>query len=278
MQMKRNVMVGAFVVLAAVVGVAWAKGDWSSAQSKAEDMKRKQMDLRKLTPDELRRVVKAVCEVDENERKDVGRDAADRVADKVKSELSSLERMRDDAYKAIDEVLADQDLKSNHDGAKRLRDEVADRWKSIETMARTAMRGGNHPLVSYMALNGIEEHQNYQRNSSNCHAYEIETGSRRADCLRADGDTCYVIELKPNNSRARDKGTQQARDSASDLNKELAKMAKGEGSSVMQALISKRSDFAKCKRFEPKLRCYTLCPEVNDEGEYRETSARWDDC
>lgn len=276
--MKRNVMVGAFVVLAAVVGVAWAKGDWSSAQSKAEDMKRKQMDLRKLAPEEIRRVVKAVCEVDEDERKDVGRDAADRVASKVGSELSSLERMRDDAYRAIDEVLGDAELKDKHDSAKRLREEVADRWKSTENMAKNAMRGGNHPIVSYMSLRGMEEHKRYQESSSNCHAYEFVTGSRKADCLRAEGESCYVIELKPNNSRARDKGRTQAQDSVRDLMLELGKMAKGEGSSVMQALISKNSDFAKCKRFEPKLRCYTLCPDVNDEGEYREGSARWDDC
>jgi hypothetical protein len=276
--MRKKSLLGACVVLAAVFGIAWAKGDWSAAQSKAEDMKRKQMDLRKLAPEELRRVVKAVCEVDEDERKDVGKDAADRVADKVRGELSTLERMRDDAYKAIDEVVADQDLKSNHDSAKRLRDEVADRWKTIENMAKNAMRGGNHPLVSYMALKGIEEHQRYQQNSSNCHAYEIETGSRRADCLRADGDTCYVVELKPKNSRAISKGNRQAQDSADDLNKEVAKMAKGEGSRVMQDLISRRSDFGKCKLWKPKLKCYTLCPDVNDEGEFREESARWDDC
>jgi len=276
--MRKKSLLGAFVVLAAAFGIAWAKGDWSAAQSKAEEMKRKQMDLRKLTPEELRRVVKAACDADEDERKDVGKDAADRVADKVKSELSSVERMRDDAYRAIDDVLADPDLKSNYDNAKRLRDDIADRWKSIENMAKNAMRGGNHPLVSYMAIRGIEEHQNYQRNSSNCHAYEVETGSRRADCLRADGDTCYVIELKPNNSRAISKGNQQARDSVTDLNKEVTKMLKGEGSKVMQDLISKRSDFAKCKEWRAKVRCYTLCPEVNDEGEYRENSARWDDC
>ena len=276
--MRKKGLLGAFVVLAAVFGIAWAKGDWSAAQSKAEDLKRKQMDLRKLVPDEIRRVVTAVCEADEDERRNVGKDVADRVADKVKSELSNLEHVRDDAYRTIDDVLADQDLKSNHDSAKRLRDEIADRWKSIERMAQNAMRGGNHPIVSFMALKGIEEHQNYQRNSRNCHAYEVETGSRRADCLRADGDACYVIELKPKNSRAISNGTRQARDSADDLNKELAKMMKGEGARVMQDLISKRSDFGKCKRFEPRLKCYTLCPEVNDEGEYREGSARWDDC
>jgi hypothetical protein len=276
--MRKKSLLGAFVVLAAVFGIAWAKGDWSAAQSKAEDMKRKQMDLRKLAPEELRRVVKAVCEADEDERKDVGKDAAERVADKVKSELSSLERMRDDAYRAIDDVLADPDLKSNYDNAKRLRDDIVDRWKSIENMAKNAMRGGNHPLVSYMALKGIEEHQRYQQNSSNCHAYEVETGSRRADCLRTEGDTCYVVELKPKNSRAISKGNRQAQDSADDLNKEVAKMAKGEGSRVIQDLISKRSDFGKCKLWKPKLRCYVLCPDVNDEGEFREDSARWDDC
>lgn len=279
--MKR--MVGRFVLaaltlVAAVFGIAWARGDWSSAQSKAEDMKRKQMELRKLAPEEIRRLVTAVCEVDEDARKDVGKEAAERVADKVKGELGNLERARDDAYRAIDEVLADEDLKSNHDSAKRLREDLAERWKSIENMARNAMRGGNHPIVSYMSLKGIEEHQRYQRDSSNCHAYEVETGHRRADCLRADGETCRVIELKPNNTRARDKGTQQARDSANDLNDELAKMARGEGSRVMQELINKRSDFGKCKRFEPRLRCYTLCPEINEEGEFREVSARWDDC
>ena len=63
----------AFALVAAVFGIAWAKGDWSAAQGKAEDMKRKQMDLRKLAPDEIRRVVAAVCEADEDERKDVGR-------------------------------------------------------------------------------------------------------------------------------------------------------------------------------------------------------------
>jgi hypothetical protein len=46
----------------------------------------------------------------------------------------------------------------------------------------------------------------------------------------------------------------------------------------MKSLISRWSDFAKCKRWERRLKCYTLCPEVNDEGEYREGSVSWSDC
>jgi hypothetical protein len=266
------------VAVAACIGIAWAAGDWNTAQSKVEEMKRKTMELRKLTPEEIRGVVAAVCDADEDERRDVGERAAARVAEKVKGELSNLERVRDDADRLINDVLSDDNLKPNHDDARKLRDEVAQRWKSVENMAKNAMRGGNHPLISYMSLKGIEEHKNYQRNSSNCDASEIETGSRRADCLRAEGDTCYVIELKPNNSRAISKGNTQADDAVRDLDAELAKMAKGEGSEVMRRLIGIKSDFANCKRWKKKLMCYSLCPAIDEEGEYREGSVAWSSC
>jgi hypothetical protein len=72
------------IATAACVGVAWAaSGDWSAAQGKVEEMKRKQMELRRLTAEEIRGVVTAVCNADEDERRDVGRQAADRVADKA---------------------------------------------------------------------------------------------------------------------------------------------------------------------------------------------------
>ncbi len=55
-------------------------------------------------------------------------------------------------------------------------------------------------------------------------------------------------------------------------------MAKGEGSDVMKSLIGIKSDFSKCKEFRPKLKCYTLCPPVNDESEWTEPSVSWSDC
>lgn len=271
----RGTFLAAFIA-ATLVGVAWAKGDWSAAQSKAEDMKRRQMELRKLTPEEIRGVVKAACDVNEEERRNVGRDAADRVALLVKGKVTELEGMRDDAYRAIDEVVADEELASNHDSAKRLREEVDNRWKSIQNMVNNAMRGGNHPLISYLSLKGIEEHQRYQQSSSNCDAYEFETGTRRADCLRAEGDTCYVIELKPNNARAKSIGERQAIDSRDDLRRELEKGA--DQSDVLKRLFEKNSKFKECKRWEKKLRCYSLCPEINEEGDYIEGSVRWEDC
>jgi len=43
----------------------------------------------------------------------------------------------------------------------------------------------------------------------------------------------------------------------------------------MKWLIDWNSSFGKCKRFERRVDCYRLCPDVNDEGEAREPSANW---
>jgi len=276
---KRNVFVGLGALLVLGLGVAWAKGDWSSAKGKVDELRSKQIDLRKLVPEEVRKIVKSAGEdADEDEREKVAKEAADRVAYNVSRELSNLRRTRDEANQALDDVLNDADLKSNYDDAKNLKDDIDKRWRSIEKMANNAMRGGNHPIVSYLSQRGIREHQDYQRNSSNCHAYEFKTGSRIADCLYADGENCFVIELKPNNSRAISKGTRQAQDSVDDLNKALAAKEKGEKPSVLDDLTRANSRFASCKRFQRRLMCYTLCPQVDDEGDYREGSVSWTSC
>jgi hypothetical protein len=74
------VKVGVVVIAAAMgIGVAWANWDWSAARSKADEFKSRHQDLRKLDPDETRRVVTAICEADEDARKDAGRDAFEHV-------------------------------------------------------------------------------------------------------------------------------------------------------------------------------------------------------
>lgn len=275
----RRLLAGIAAMLVAGIGIVWAKGDWSSAKSKVDELRSRQSDLRKLVPEEMRRIVTLTCgEADEDERERVAKDAADRVASNVSRELSSLQRIRDDANRALDDVLNDPDLKPNYSDAKDLKDEVDKCWRSIEKMASNSMRGGNHPIVSYLSQRGIKEHQNYQRDSSNCHAYEFNTGSRIADCLYADGDNCYVIELKPNNSRAISKGVRQAQDSVDDLEKATRAKEKGEKPSVLEDLIRVNSRFSSCKNWRPRLMCYTLCPQINEEGEYIEGSVSWRSC
>ena len=63
-------------------------------------------------------------------------------------------------------------------------------------------------LVAYMRKMGQDSHKDYQEHSGKCTVAEFETGAGPADCLWAE--KCYVIELKPNNSRAVGKGKSQA--------------------------------------------------------------------
>jgi hypothetical protein len=82
---------------------------------------------------------------------------------------------------------------------------------------------------------------------------------------------CFVVELKPDNSRAVDKGEDQAARYVRELNDELKKP----DSSVIKKLIDTKRDFEKCKRFEAQVDCYRLCPDVNEDGEFREVSVSW---
>jgi hypothetical protein len=74
------------------------------------------------------------------------------------------------------------------------------------------LRGVNHPVTAGMVQQGQSEHQNYQRNSWNCHVDEFSMNSVRAECLIAAGMTFYVVELKPDNSRALRKGLTHSND------------------------------------------------------------------
>lgn len=263
---KNRVVVAATFMMAGFA-VAWAAGDWSAARNKADEFRSRQADLRKLAPEETRRIVTAICEADEAARKDVGRDSAERVAREVNDKLSDLQHIRDDTNKLLDDVIADDNLKDNRDEAKRLKEEVITRWDSIDRMSRS-LRGANHPVVAFMLQQGQEAHRDRQRD---CDASEVVLTSGRADCLMATGETCTVIELKPQNSNAVSKGLEQSQRYQRELNEQLMKP----DSDVIKELIRKKSDFARCKRFEGRVDCYKLCPEINDEDEFREIRVDW---
>src|SRR5262245_6844501 len=64
------------VVGALVSGVfTYAAGDWNTARSNFEQFKGGYENLRRLTPEETRRVVTAICNCDEDERVSVADDA-----------------------------------------------------------------------------------------------------------------------------------------------------------------------------------------------------------
>lgn len=268
--MKKIAIGGALVVaVLGLVAVAFAAGDWSGARDKASSFKSEYENLRKLTPEETRRVVTAICEADEEERASVAADVHSRAASAVEDKYDDLEDLKDEAIKKLDEVIADENLKDNHSEAKSLKEEVQKRWETIDRMSRS-IRGKNHPVVRYLIDKGNEEHKNRQTSSSYCDVYEY-TGlnSGRPDCIRASD--CTVVELKPDNSRAISKGRSQAEGYARQLN---------DSADLRKKLAEKDSDFAKCEKYDYEVQCYKLCPSINSEtNEMESVSANWrSDC
>jgi Restriction endonuclease fold toxin 9 len=258
---------GSGVIVLTVCGaaaLAFAAADWSAAERKFEEFRRKHEQLRGLTPDETKKIVTAVCEAEEEDRQSVARDASQRVRDKIEGEYEELEEIKGDALELIDAVLADSAQKDRHGKAREYRGKVTEWWTSIERMTRS-LRGANHPVVAFMLKEGQAAHKSRQSSSSHCDVSAFRLGSAgEADCLKVSG--CKVIELKPDNSRAIRAGRSQAQLYAAELNK------KGD---AFNNLVKKDSDFAKCTRFEIQIDCYTLCPDINDDGEFRSAAPRW---
>jgi hypothetical protein len=263
--MKRMSMIGGFMILVfGLVAVAWAAGDWSRAKEKAEKFKTEYEDLRKLTPVETREIVTAICDADEEDRKDAGSRAHDRAAGNVASKFNSLESLKNETLRELDGVLGDDNLKDKHSDAKSYKDDTLKRWETMERMSRS-LRGKNHPVVRYMIDQGNAAHVDRQGSSSYCTVSEFTMDSGRADCIYASG--CTVIELKPDNSRAISKGRDQARRYADELNNKQATRKK---------LAEKSSSFEKCEKYDYRVDCYKLCPEIDNEtDEMKSVYASW---
>ncbi len=264
--MSRYTLVSCTIVVTecGAAALAFAAADWSAAERKFDDFRREHDQLRKLTPDETKKIVAAVCEAEEEDRQSVARDASQRVRDKVKDEYEDLEEIKGDALEQLDAVLAEGSLKDRHSKAREHRGKVTEWWAGIEKMTRS-LRGANHPVVAFMLREGQAAHKSRQSSSSYCDVSAFRLGSAgEADCLEASG--CLVIEFKPDNSKSITAGRRQASRYADELNKKGADF---------DNLVKKDSDFARCATFEPQIDCYKLCPDIDADGEFRAASPRW---
>ena len=239
---------------------------WDDASRAYSTFESEYRSLRALDKDEMVRLVSAICDADEDERRDVSSAASSRAKDKVKDAFEKLASLREGVDRAIENVLKDTTLKNRYSDANDLKERTGRMWESIEKMTRS-VRGANHPVVSYMLEKGQSAHKEYQSSSSNCTVSEFTlTSGKRVDCIYADGATATVVEIKPDNSRARSAGRDQ-------LNTYLRSLR--EDSLNLQALIAKDSKFKEVKTFTPMFALYRLCPEFNDDGEFKEASVDW---
>jgi hypothetical protein len=255
----------------ALVGVAWASGDWSGAKSKVGDVKRHAEEVKQLLPQETRKIVKEICEADDESRKSAASNASSNARSNVRDKVSELERETTRTIEALDKVIDDDKLKDNHSDARSMKSEVKSRWEKIKEHSQSLL-DGRHPVVEYMLSKGQSAHRDRM---DSCDAKDISLDAGHAECLMARGETCTVIALTPDSSRAISKGKDQARRYKSQLESELKKSS----SDVIKRLIDRRSDFGKCKKFEARVDCYKLCPEIDDDNRLRDRSASWrQDC
>jgi len=215
-----------------------------------------------------KRLVEAICSVDDAERRNVATDASARVKNQVVEEYGKASRLHDQFNREVDKVLSNEQLKDKQSTATDMRRRLNERWERIEQRSRV-YRESENPVAMQILQIGNEAHREYQHNSSNCSESEWQvTSDGRADCINSA--RCEVIELKPNNSRAIRKGRDQAAAYAEVLNLSDDEFNK---------LSDRNSNFKKCKgQFKPRVACYTYCPEIDDEGNVRSTSVGWSMC
>ncbi|MEO7734874.1 MAG: hypothetical protein ABIY55_28220 [Kofleriaceae bacterium] len=254
------------LLLVCATGIAWASGDWGSAKSKADELKSKADELVRDTPAQTAKIVTAACAASDDERGRAASAAASSVRGHVNDKYSELERSERDVIDKLEHV----DDKDHKDDARRLADEVKSRWSKLGDQTRDA-RNGSERVVEYLTKGGnaLRDH------AGRCDAKDVSLDAGHAMCLIASGDTCKVVELSSASSSAVSKAKDRASRYKSQLEREVERKDKGEGSDLLKRLISSHSDFAKCKRFEVRVDCYKQCPDIDSDNRLRESSPSW---
>jgi hypothetical protein len=252
--------------VALFAGLAFAAPDWSQVKSKAEQFKTKHQELVKLAPVEARKIVAAACAASGEDRKRAAERAAGDARSRVNDRYNELERIERDVVDQLDDI-ADDSKDAHRSEARSLRDDIKSKWDRLRDTTRT-LRDGNHPVIDVLARGAASAQRD---RAGRCDARDVSLGSGRASCLYAQGDTCEVVELTADSSSAVSRARDQARRYASDLNEAVKKP----DSDAMRRLISADRDFAKCKRFEPRVDCFKQCPEIGDDLRVREVSPSW---
>jgi hypothetical protein len=123
------------------------------------------------------------------------------------------------------------------------------------------LHGSNDPQLRAKMETGKNEHKRIQADSSKCTVAELSVGNRRIDCIRVDGNVCYVVEIKPNNDKARDRGNAQiakGKENIQNAMRGIRKKAELTGDlSVFQSCFDESASAANLK---DELRVYELCP------------------
>jgi hypothetical protein len=264
--MQRHIAIAAGV-LALSLGIAWAAGNWDGARMAASDYKSKASELKRIAAGEARNIVRDICAASDDDRKSAASSASYSAASNFRYKYDEVEHIQRDAIDQLDRVLNDENLRDYHSEARQLQNEVRSSWEKIAE--RTSdLRDRRHPVVEFM-LDGGDRAK--REREDRCTARHVAVGYAHADCIKQRFDTCEVISVTSDSSRAISNG----RDRAQRIARQLEEESKKPGSDVIKRLIDSNSDFARCKQFEPRVDCYHLCPDIDEDGKFRHESVSW---
>ena len=165
-------------LLVSALLITFVSGARADVCSEAKDAAQKYIDgyetIRTMEVDQLKRLVNAVCDADEDERQKVSDDEKSRVESMVASSKSDLDKWKADATSKLSAAISDPQCESK-------KSELEDKQKD-----------GSNPAFDKLRKMGQMAHDDY---------YQHHVGDLKPDCILPDA--CVVIELKPDNSRAK---------------------------------------------------------------------------
>jgi hypothetical protein len=185
---------------------------------------------------------------------------ADRMRDRIGPRWSTIRSEAATMTATADRLLAKNDDEVKK-GAEKAKERIARVIASLTNVMNDELHGSNDPQLRAKMETGKNEHKRIQADSSKCTVAELSVGNRRIDCIRVDGNVCYVVEIKPNNDKARDRGNAQiakGKENIQNAMRGIRKKAELTGDlSVFQSCFDESASAANLK---DELRVYELCP------------------
>nr|HEX4318338.1 hypothetical protein [Kofleriaceae bacterium] len=244
-------------VLAAAGGAAWA--GWSDLRKKADDAKSKADDIRKTVPEDMKKVVAAMCQAGDDSRRSDGDSEASRARDHVRDQLDKFHRATREAIDGLKPIANDSE-DANHSNANDLISELEHRRDAIDDQTR-AIADGRPPVIDYIMRQSESARGSH---ASSCSSREVSLDGGTVPCIVMDSDTCTVVEVAFDNDRSIDKARERAGRERSWIEHEIQRE-------------SPPSSVANCKKVQTRVDCYKVCPDIDNDGTFREVSPSWRD-
>lgn len=223
--------------------------------------------LRELTQQDREEIRKVMCSAGEYEVDQKVKEVADRWANNISSVYSTILGQADRLQRRADDI-----KKRAPKAAPKLIRAIQDNLATLEKLKNYELQGSNNPKIRTKLEYGKSKHRDMQ---SGCSYKELEISSSycsnairpgsgcSVDCVQTSS-TCTIIEIKPNNSRARDDGDSQVRSYEEGLRQWHRK--------DKASLFSKYSSLQQCEKSDgsglelrTEVRTYDFCPSSTSE-------------